>query len=493
MYAFFAVLLGASLSGGLFVLAALLIRSCLKNVLPKRFLVTLWIAVLLGFLLLVKPQSPTSIHNFIFFSPTVVDDLRLGFIIRPGNVSDSPAFGPEERIAGEAASIRSGSREFTWMRAAAGVWLAGMAALVAIFLVNYALVFKRFASAAPVGDNPAVNRWLAGKNKRRIRIHISEKTSTPLAFGLFSCNIILPATIDSSDETLLFNILEHEYVHSRSFHNILKVLVYAVVVLHWFNPLAWVFWFVFAHDIELACDEGVIENIGAGRKSDYARSLVAVAQTSSATTPVLSLFSARNIKERVVDVMAYKRPRAASRLLELMVVAAAFLLFGTAALPTRGYAIGQPGLPAILDSGIDLSLRGQAADLAMAACGGGVLIHSEIEQQGSELCFEIRIVSARVEHVFRVDKTGKKIISHRGKTPNPVYADIESIAMMPVREAEISALASIGGGAVFGYSLEYDAKNRRYLHEVEIGLNGEDYEVELDAVTGEVSKIELDL
>ena len=41
-----------------------------------------------------------------------------------------------------------------------------------------------------------------------------------------------------------------------------KPLGFLLLTIHWFNPLLWLSYVLLCRDIELACDEKVIKNLG---------------------------------------------------------------------------------------------------------------------------------------------------------------------------------------------------------------------------------------
>lgn len=323
-----------SLTGGVFILAAILVRAGVKHRLPKQFLVLLWAAVLLHFIFMQGTPSPTSIYNYVHFSgPVAPPSASLNATQPPSPVAEAAA---NTSTAAPTSSPGIGASGVLF-----AIWVAGAVAMLGIFIGNYLFTSRRFADAILLKNQSAIEAWRS-RRRRPPDVYASDRTTTPLAMGFLRPRIILPSGLDLSNAPLVESVLEHEHVHCRHFHNALKVLVYLAVALHWFNPLVWLCWLLFNHDIELACDERVIRVIGPEKRAEYAHSLVAVAEKAIVPLPLISAFSARSLKERIVDIMGYKRSTTLLVATEFGLAAALFAVFGTAP-SSLGLAAG-PGV-----------------------------------------------------------------------------------------------------------------------------------------------------
>lgn len=68
--------------------------------------------------------------------------------------------------------------------------------------------------------------------------------------------------------------MRHEQTHIARLDHLIKPYAFVVLCIHWFNPLAWVAFFISAKDTELSCDERVVKELGGGIKQDYSASLL---------------------------------------------------------------------------------------------------------------------------------------------------------------------------------------------------------------------------
>jgi len=97
----------------------------------------------------------------------------------------------------------------------------------------------------------------------------------PALIGLWPARLLLPRDFSERfDATQQQLVLAHEQMHRARFDNHWNALAAALLVLHWFNPLAWLAARAMRADQELACDEAVMAR-HPGREADYARALLA--------------------------------------------------------------------------------------------------------------------------------------------------------------------------------------------------------------------------
>lgn len=72
-------------------------------------------------------------------------------------------------------------------------------------------------------------------------------------------------------------VLRHELAHIQLWHSGMKAYTNTALLLHWWNPLLWLANHYFCQDLELACDRRVLAGLDAGRRREYAKTLVELA------------------------------------------------------------------------------------------------------------------------------------------------------------------------------------------------------------------------
>lgn len=94
----------------------------------------------------------------------------------------------------------------------------------------------------------------------------------PFTVGLVKKWIFLPEEV-LEDENLEF-ILRHEMAHCKENDNFWKLFFLAVQVVHWFNPMVWLMRKSVNQDMELVCDENVVQNASLAERKKYGSMLL---------------------------------------------------------------------------------------------------------------------------------------------------------------------------------------------------------------------------
>lgn len=316
-------LLQMTLSGGTFVLFIVVIRALALHRLPKAAFLALWEMAALRLLLPFTIPLPFAIP--LPFSALVP-------------VGQLPAAG-EHLVADEVPVLELPDMGIPGTPAPAGtascavlpmIWLVGMALMAAYFVVFYVRTRRQFRISTP-DDTPAVRRWLAGQRLRRpLEVRQSAQVSSPLTYGILRPVILLPAGMERDDEAALTYILTHEFVHIRRFDGVTKLVFAAALCVHWFNPLAWVLYVLANRDLELSCDERVMDTLGGGEKASYALTLINMAEAQSRRFSPYNHFSKLAIEERIEAIMKYKKASIISLVLALALVVCATTAFAAA-------------------------------------------------------------------------------------------------------------------------------------------------------------------
>ena len=146
-------------------------------------------------------------------------------------------------------------------------------------------------------------RELKDSNHLRENIFLSEKVNSPAVYGVFRPKIVLPASWADRNLEL---VLLHERTHIRRLDNLWRIIAFVIVALHWFNPVAWLFLKRLLTDLELACDEGVLAQLGEDRRKEYALSLL---DSKTGGNVFASAFGGAKIRTRIENILSYRKMR----------------------------------------------------------------------------------------------------------------------------------------------------------------------------------------
>jgi len=145
------------------------------------------------------------------------------------------------------------------------------------------------------------------KNAEQIDMNIFEvrNLKTPFVLGVRKPKIYLPAGLEATERRY---ILLHEQTHIKRKDYIIKILAFLILAIHWFNPLVWVAFRLMSKDMELSCDESVLKEMDLDIKKPYANSLLSLATERHILNGSPLAFGEGNVKDRIKNVLNYKKP-----------------------------------------------------------------------------------------------------------------------------------------------------------------------------------------
>ena len=304
----FLEIVNRSIAASWIVIAVLILRFCLKKA-PK------WVNVLLWGIVAVRLIFPFSIESALSLIPsaeTVSPSIMMETApsVQTGVPALDQVINPVIDHSLAPAPGASANPLQIWIPVLTVIWLLGVAALFLYSAVSYRRLRRRVCEAVILRDN----------------IYQSENVCSPFVLGIIQPKIYLPYSVDSG---ALAYVIAHEQAHIRRGDHWWKPLGFLLLTVHWFNPLLWLGYILLCRDIELACDEKVIREMGSEQRADYTQALVScsVSRRSIAACPLA--FGEVGIKERVKSVMNYKKPAFWIVLASVVVCAVAAVCFLT--------------------------------------------------------------------------------------------------------------------------------------------------------------------
>lgn len=195
------------------------------------------------------------------------------------------------------------------VRCGAPVWLAGMAALIFWNVYRLMRMKKRLCAAVRYQQD----------------IYECDAVPAPFVMGLVHPKIYLPFRLDKHELTY---IIEHERHHIRRRDYRIRPAAFLLACIYWFHPLVWLSYFLMNRDMEMSCDEYVLQHASVDVRRQYCRSLLAFAfnQRGMSAGPVA--FGETETGKRVKHVLNLKRKKKWVAVL----AAAVLIITGTACL-----------------------------------------------------------------------------------------------------------------------------------------------------------------
>lgn len=286
----FSRILNMSLTGSAVILCVLLARLALHKA-PKKFSYALWAVVLFRLLCPVSLPSPVSLLELA--KPQVSQSQGLTSSVSyqaveyvyPQAEMDLPEFSPQENTSSEEAPQKA---SLSPMTVAAWVWLAGVGSLALYSGVGYLRLRQKLVGAVPYRGNA----------------FLADHIGTPFVLGVLFPKIYIPFSVPHGERHY---ILAHERCHIRRGDPVWKLLAYAALCIHWFNPLVWCAFLLAEKDMEMSCDEAVIRKLEPNDRADYASALLRLSTGKKVFSGVA--FGEGNTKGRILNMAKWKQPK----------------------------------------------------------------------------------------------------------------------------------------------------------------------------------------
>ncbi len=178
---------------------------------------------------------------------------------------------------------------YVWTSILPVVWCIGIAVMLLYAVISYARVRRSVSERVPYEGN----------------IFLCDHVKSPFILGLVRPKIYLPSSMDAM---VMDPVIAHEKAHLARRDHWWKPLGFLILTVHWFNPLCWTAYVLLCRDIELACDEKVIRQMDLVGKKQYSAALLACSTGRRLVIICPLAFGEVDVKERVKNVLHYKKP-----------------------------------------------------------------------------------------------------------------------------------------------------------------------------------------
>ena len=289
-------ILTASFHGSLVILAILLFRPLMKKG-PKKFLCLLWLLAFLRLILPFELQSSLSLQPHVSSLPQISQKESTVLPsspkaeINPGPAEENDpletAATPLDAPASEALQQQEGN-SVSALTVFGGIWLCVFSLFLIFSVLSYAHLRLSVRDAIRTKD-----AWE------------SERIETAFILGFLRPRIYIPMGMDPVTRKY---ILAHEHTHLEKGDPSLKLFGYVTLALHWFNPLVWAAYLLLCKDIELACDERVVQFMDLAQRKAYSSALLACSANRIHLAACPVAFGEVSVKERIKAVLHYKKP-----------------------------------------------------------------------------------------------------------------------------------------------------------------------------------------
>jgi len=315
MAVLFSKILEMSIGASWLVLVVLLLRGILARA-PKWIRCLLWAMVAVRLICPIVPVSELSLV------PAVSVDDMAGERYSTEDVPIYPESAPNFEFTAETAAVPEPGALPQITVGAAGeesirnaeavlplVWVLGVLAMTGSAFFSYGKIKRKVSASIHLGNE----------------VFLCDYIETPFILGIIRPKIYLPSSMDPNAAA---HVLSHERAHIRRRDHWWKPLGFALLTVHWFNPILWLAYILLCRDIELACDEKVIREMEAVDKRAYSQALLSCSVPRHMIAACPLAFGEVGVKTRIKSVLHYRKPGfwvVAGALVVCLVVAVCFL------------------------------------------------------------------------------------------------------------------------------------------------------------------------
>jgi len=440
-----------SFSMAFVIFTMIILRAFFIHKLPKKTFVFFWVVAMFRLIIPVMVPSRLSILNTGIMNyadmlrvtperaPTMITDIPVNAAMSfEYNTAAGTALQAVSRIAPQVSEGPTGfdisaipiTTVLFW------IWAVGAFVSASYFLYAHFRHCDVYRTGLPIKDTLFIRQWTqAHPLRRRLRIKHSDRIEAPLTYGIINPVILLPRGLLDCDEVSLSYILDHEYIHIRRLDTLTKWLLAATLAMHWFNPLVWIMYVFANRDIELSCDEAVISLQGDSKKTDYAMTLLRLAENRNGLMSMSSNFSEDAVEERVVSIMNKKKTSWIAMVAALAVVCCATVAFTTTRVAEPPVAEA-PRAHAIVSEDVSLVPFGGGTDsdapIQDGAFPGKIAIITNANNQNADDYLNAMALQAK----YGADK-----VIHKTWPPGPFSSDaVASVLEDIAADADVRAL-----------------------------------------------------
>lgn len=143
------------------------------------------------------------------------------------------------------------------------------------------------------------------KKKNNVSVWECDRIPSPFVFGIIRPRIYIPFRMPKQEQAY---ILAHEQCHIRRLDPLWKLIAFLLLAVYWWNPLVWCAFFYMVRDMEMSCDEAVIEQFGNEIKQGYSNSLLSFAMERHPYSFAPIAFGEGDAGRRIKNVLNFKKP-----------------------------------------------------------------------------------------------------------------------------------------------------------------------------------------
>lgn len=193
------------------------------------------------------------------------------------------------------------------------LWLIVVALFVAYGIYSYVKCRMLVRTAVIARDITSATH----KEKASASVWECDRIPSPFVLGIIRPRIYIPFRMPKQEQAY---ILAHEQCHIRRLDPLWKLIAFLLLAVYWWNPLVWCAFFYLVRDMEMSCDEAVIEQFGNEIKQGYSNSLLSFAMERHPYSFAPIAFGEGDAGRRIKNVLNFKKPQTWAAILVIVLL-----------------------------------------------------------------------------------------------------------------------------------------------------------------------------
>lgn len=255
---------------------------------PKKYSCFLWVILFVRLILPIQIESPIGVLEKNSVTVSSVERFVPSGLLTDSFQEMDAVIVPQTDAYIVTASDSSNPGTEVWPILTM-IWGIGFAGFLLYGIISYGRLKKKLQCSIKSEDN----------------CYLTDGISTAFVIGFFSPQIYLPSDIAEED---MFYVTLHEKTHIYRKDYLMKLAAYVTTCFYWFHPFVWAGLFFLSKDMEMACDEAVMEKLGGDNRAVYADTLLRLSSGKYYFGGAPLAFGEGDTESRIRHIMKYKKP-----------------------------------------------------------------------------------------------------------------------------------------------------------------------------------------
>ncbi len=276
----FLTILGISISASPVIIFLLIFTPLLNKRFAVKWKYLMWIviAIRLAIPLHISAAAPKIVIDIPTLITEPIDIGDTNAVEITPKTGQKPADTNTENFASPLPQMGHKTFKVTLLDIVVYLWLTGCMLFLSVHIVSFLHYKRQIIKKGIVVEEGFILQQICKlseglKINSGIRVMRYEGAGSPMVISFLKPVLVLP-NCDYSKEELFF-ILKHELVHIKRHDIYFKLLFVVANAIHWFNPLIYIMQKEAVVDMELSCDEKVIQETPYAARKAYTEILFA--------------------------------------------------------------------------------------------------------------------------------------------------------------------------------------------------------------------------